>query len=111
MEYYVLVHKKANSRTESERERERESERASERERARERARERERKTADTLWCGQVRSLSFPLEIFKCPEMHRIPGINVVSMFSKYTVIPRLTEIFCSGITFVSRNVISRRFL
>ena len=28
-----------------------------------------------------------------------------------YTVIPRLTKMIRSGITFVSRNVISRRFL
>jgi hypothetical protein len=31
--------------------------------------------------------------------------------FSADTVIPRLTKITRSGITFVSRNVISRRFL
>ena len=33
------------------------------------------------------------------------------TIIRKYTVIPRLTKIIRSGITFVSRNVISRRFL
>jgi len=65
MEYYVLVHKRANSRTERERE-----------------GGGRDREIAVTLWCGQIRNLFFPLTIFTCPEMLKFPGIIVVSLFS-----------------------------
>jgi len=37
-------------------------------------------------------------------------NINLITFRSGHTVIPRLTKIIRSGITFVSRNVISRRF-
>jgi hypothetical protein len=36
---------------------------------------------------------------------------DVSSVHVESTVVPRLTKIIRSGITFVSRNVISRRFL
>ena len=37
--------------------------------------------------------------------------MRLCKMTLYYTVIPQLTKIIRSGITFVSRNVISRRFL
>ena len=41
----------------------------------------------------------------------RYPFPKKSPQHGRYTVIPRLTKIIRSGITFVSRNVISRRFL
>jgi len=41
----------------------------------------------------------------------RGPDEDIIKMDLKNTVIPRLTKIIRSGMTFVSRNVISRRFL
>jgi len=52
------------------------------------------------------------LSIFR--ETLHVSGVSrpIIKMYNRmYTVIPRLTKIIRSGITFVSRNVIFRRFL
>ena len=47
-------------------------------------------------------------------ENYKLTSMSIVILFIVVylsTVIPRLTKIIPSGITFVSRNVISRRFI
>jgi len=46
----------------------------------------------------------------QCPARDLEKGLPIRKQ-KCYTVIPRLTKIIRSGITFVSRNVISHRFL
>jgi hypothetical protein len=56
------------------------------------------------------------VQIVKLRVMPSPPYLIVIptilrTIHKPYTVIPRLTKIIRSGVTFVSRNVISRRFL
>jgi len=57
-----------------------------------------------------VRQLSITGTTKKAVSPHTSPVFHYGSWWH-CTVIPRLTKIIRSGITFVSRNVISRRFL
>ena len=59
-------------------------------------------RTTSLLYSDRFVVLSRAVSVIRCPSVIREDG---------GTVIPRLTKIIRSRITFVSRNVISRRFL
>jgi len=52
-----------------------------------------------------------PREVQHFEDILHLSGLPTFVGVFHYTVIPRITKIIRSGITFVSRNVISRRFL